>query len=102
MRHKIPGMVAAAAALISLSTGSAQASGAFSAQVLSDRADVISGGDALVAVALPRRVNPAAVRVALGGSDVTNEFAMRSNGSYEGLLTGLQLGRNTLTAVAPG
>jgi hypothetical protein len=102
MRQKILIMVAAAAALMGLGAGSAQASGTLSVQVLSDRADVISGGDALVAVALPRGVSPAAVRVALDGSDVTNEFAMRPNGSYEGLVTGLQLGSNTLTAEAPG
>jgi uncharacterized tannase-like protein DUF6351 len=102
MRQKILIMVAAAAALMSLGAGSAQASGTLSVQVLSDRADVISGGDALVAVALPRGVSPAAVTVALGGSDVTNEFAMRPNGVYEGLVTGLQLGSNTLTAEAPG
>ncbi len=83
-------------------TSSAQAAGALKVEVLSDRADVISGGDALVAVALPRAVKPASVTVALNGSNITSEFAQRPNGRYEGLVTGLALGANTLSAQAPG
>jgi hypothetical protein len=71
-------------------------------EVLSNRADLISGGEALVAVRLPARTNPRAVRVRLNGSDVTREFAQRQNGLYEGLLTGLVVGRNTLLARLPG
>jgi hypothetical protein len=89
------------AALI-LGAGSAQASGSLSVHVLSDRADLISGGEALVAVSLPRGTDPASVRVTVGGNDVTSEFALRSNGSYEGLVTGLQVGSNVLRAQAPG
>jgi hypothetical protein len=70
-------------------------------EVLSNRADLISGGEALVAVALPRGTDPHKVRMRLGGRDVTREFAMRPNGDYEGLLKGLSVGRNTLTAVLP-
>src|SRR3954452_2185925 len=69
--------------------------------VLSNRADLISAGDALVAVAYPDGTDPAAIHVSLGGSDITNEFAMRENGRYEGLVTGLALGANTLKAVLP-
>src|SRR5439155_8962972 len=57
---------------------------------------------ALVAVKLPRSVAPSAVKVTLNSSDVSNEFALRPNGSYEGLLSGLQLGANVLVAEAPG
>src|SRR5438874_1355860 len=74
---------------------------ALSIQVLSNRADLISGGDALVAVNLPSGVRPAAVRVTAGGRDVTSAFALRPNGRYEGLLTGLALGPNVLTAKLP-
>jgi hypothetical protein len=102
MRKKMLVIVAATAALMTSGAGSAQAGGTLSVRVLSDRADVISGGDALVAVALPRGVNPASVTVTLGGSDVTSAFALRPNGSFEGLVTGLQLGSNTLAAEAPG
>jgi hypothetical protein len=93
--------VATIAALLTLGAGSAAAE-TFAVHVISDRADVISGGDALVSVGLPRSVSPASVRVTLNGSDITSQFAKRADGSYQGLVTGLQLGANTLTAEAPG
>jgi uncharacterized tannase-like protein DUF6351 len=71
-------------------------------EVLSNRADVISGGDALVAIDLPAGVRPSQVKVVLGGRNVTGKFAKRANGRYEGLLTGLREGANVLTAQAPG
>jgi hypothetical protein len=87
--------------LLSAGTGSAEAAGGLSVHVLSNRANLISGGEALVAIGLPARVKPTSVRVTLGSSDITNEFAMRPlTGSYEGLVTGLQLGPNVLKAVA--
>ncbi|HEX6477100.1 MAG TPA: DUF6351 family protein, partial [Acidimicrobiales bacterium] len=67
-------------------------------EVLSGRPDLISGGVALVAVDLPAGANQAAVRMSLGGNDVTNEFAVRPNGRYEGLATGLPNGPSVLTA----
>jgi hypothetical protein len=70
-------------------------------EVLSNRSDLISAGDALVAIAYSRRVDPAQIRVRLGGSDITNEFALRENGRYEGLVTGLALGKNVLEATLP-
>jgi len=69
--------------------------------VLSDRADLISAGDALVAVDLPTGVSPGSVTVTDNGRDVTSAFAMRANGLYEGLVTGLDLGANQLVASAP-
>jgi hypothetical protein len=71
-------------------------------RVLSNRADLISGGEALVEVGLPSGVRPAAVRVKLGDANVTGDFAKRANGRYEGLVGGLRLGRDILTASAPG
>jgi hypothetical protein len=66
--------------------------------VLSNRADLISGGDALVQVVLPERVDPATVRVSVNGKDVTSAFAVRPNGRYEGLVTGLAVGANDVMA----
>ena len=57
-------------------------------KVLSTRADLVSGGDALVQVLLPADAQPSAVRVDVDGRDVTGEFAQRSNGKFEGLLYG--------------
>src|SRR3954451_9895484 len=81
---------------------SAAASGRLDIRVLSNRADVISGNDALVAVGIPRGVRPSQVRMMLGDENVTGDFAMRANGRYEGEVKDLRLGRNALTATAPG
>jgi hypothetical protein len=70
-------------------------------QVLSTRADLVSGPDALTAIALPARTRPRSVRVRLNGHDVTREFAVRRNGRLEGLLSPLRLGRNVVVASVP-
>ena len=66
--------------------------------VLSNRADLVSGGDALVQIVLPDRIDPATVAVSLNGNDVTSSFAIRAGGAYEGLVTGLAVGENELVA----
>ena len=50
----------------------------------------------------PPGVRPARVRVSLAGHDVTREFAVRPNGLYEGLLTGLPNGSSVLRTSAKG
>jgi len=67
-------------------------------RVLSNRADLVSGGDALVEV-VP--APPAGTIVDVGGSDVTGRFAVRANGRYIGLVTGLAVGDNVLTVTLP-
>src|SRR5690242_9145105 len=66
--------------------------------VVSNRADLISGGDALVEVVPPPDVNPADVRVSLNGADVTSAFAVRPNGRFMGLLVDLLVGDNIVVA----
>jgi hypothetical protein len=65
-------------------------------RVLSNRADLISGGDALV------QVVPAGAKVDVDGRDATKAFAVRPDGRYLGLLTGLRNGANVVTATAAG
>jgi hypothetical protein len=67
-------------------------------RVLSSRADLVSGGDALTEVVLPPAVSPSSVRVTLNGGDVTGAFARRADHRYEGLLAGLRLGTNLVVA----
>ncbi len=67
-------------------------------QVLSNRADLISGGDALVRVALPPRKDASGVRVSVGGRDVTAAFSPQFDGSLLGVVTGLVVGPNVVTA----
>src|SRR4051794_2300373 len=80
----------------------AHAADGLAVEVLSNRADAISAGDALVAIDLPRGVSARSVRVHDNRRDITHSFARRANGRYEGLVTGLLNGRNVLTATAPG
>jgi hypothetical protein len=62
---------------------------------LSDRADLISGGDALI------EVEPAGSTVALDGRDVSSAFAVRPDGRNDALLTDLPLGDSVVTATSP-
>jgi hypothetical protein len=71
-------------------------------EVLSNRADLVSDGQALVGIGLPQGRRLADLRVALGSRDVTAAFAVRAGGRVQGLVTGLALGRNTLTATVRG
>ena len=84
-------------------TGSREA--ALRIQVLSNRADLVSAGEALVAVRLPKGTRPRTVTVRVNGRDVTEMFARRANGRYEGLLRGLlrglRVGENRVVADAP-
>ncbi len=68
---------------------------------LSNRPDLISGGDARVVIAPAKGLKRSKVRVRLNGRDVTRKFAVRPGGRFEAYLTGLRLGRNVVRATAP-
>jgi hypothetical protein len=89
---------AAVATLALALPGAAAAADAPAVDVLSNRADLISAGDALVAVRLPAGADPAQVRVTAGERDVTDAFVVRDDGRFEGLVEGLAVGANTITA----
>ncbi|HXJ53484.1 MAG TPA: DUF6351 family protein [Burkholderiales bacterium] len=70
---------------------------------LSNRADLISGGDALVEVRVPKQVSLSAVKVKLNGHDITSSFtASAAARTLRGLVTGLVVGRNDLVAEDSG
>jgi hypothetical protein len=71
-------------------------------RTLSNRADLISGGDALVQVIAPAGVSPGSINVSVDGRDVTSAFAVRSDGRYYGLIDNLRDGDNVVTATVPG
>ena len=85
---------------VALVPASASAAKGVRIQSLSNRADLISAGDALVQIDLPRGAR--SVRVKLNGADVTRSFALRRSDRFEGVVTGLRVGRNTLKATARG
>jgi hypothetical protein len=70
--------------------------------VLSNRADLISDGDALVEIKWPAGANAAQARIAVNDINVASAFARRPNGRYLGLVTGLNNGANVLTVRLPG
>ncbi len=67
-------------------------------EVLSNRADLISGGDALIRINLPSNATIQGLKVALNGKDVSSVFVQSSTGAAIGLVDGLTDGRNILTA----
>jgi Tannase-like family of unknown function (DUF6351) len=71
-------------------------------RTLSNRADLISGGDALVEIVLPPGVAANGVQVVLNERDITYQFAIRADGRFLGLVDGLKIGKNKLTAKAKG
>src|SRR5437899_2896242 len=67
-------------------------------QVLSNRADMISGGDALVQIVSSTGAYGSIAKIDLNGIDITKAFAMRADGRFMGLVTGLVNGPNLLRA----
>ena len=65
---------------------------------LSNRADLVSGGDVLVEVKLPPIGAASSLKVDVDGVDVTSAFTTRSDGRTVGLVTGLKNGANNITA----
>src|SRR2546426_968465 len=79
--------------------GQASATGSeLSIEVVSTRADLVSGGDALVKVNLPRHTDPRDVRIDVSGRDVTGAFHGQPDGSLLGLVDGMSNGRNVISA----
>jgi hypothetical protein len=70
-------------------------------EVLSNRADLVSGGEALVRVDLPAGVSDTGLTVTLAGQDVTKDFTLHEPGQVTGLVTGLAVGPNVLQAHLP-
>ena len=77
--------------------------------VLSNRADLISGGDALVEVIVPPGIIQAIsngnqkIKASLNGVPVPDgTLALRANGRILGLITGLKVGENILKVQTPG
>src|SRR5437762_6546276 len=78
--------------------------------VLSNRADLISGGDALVELIVPPGIIQALrsggnvkIQASLDGVPVPKDtFALRPDGRIYGLVKGLKVGKNVLTAEVPG
>ena len=97
-------LVAASCALVAIASAASArppaASEPLRIEVLSNRADLISGGDALIEVVVPDAGSASDVVVDVDGRDVTPAFTLREDGRLIGLVTGLALGPNVVTARA--
>jgi hypothetical protein len=75
----------------------------FDVSVLSGRADMIAGGDALVRIAVPRNVPMQHVSVALDGADITGTLVPDAQqATLTGVVRGLKLGDNQLAVYSNG
>ncbi len=70
-------------------------------RTLSNRADLVSDGDVLVELTLPEGASLSTLKVDVDGRDVSSSFALRS-GRVLGLVTGLAVGRNVISARTEG
>jgi hypothetical protein len=86
----------AAGGLAACGGGGSSNSSAIQIKTLSNRADLISGGNAYVEIVAPEGI--AGLNVTVGGRDVTSSFAVRANGRITGVITGLATGDNFVVA----
>lgn len=99
-------MITAAAALAALAFAApAQAAGGgkLRISILSGEPELVSGGDALIAVAIPAGTKASQVRVRRNGDNVTGRFtADPGSRRLTGVVDGLKQGQNQITAFAHG
>ena len=67
--------------------------------VLSSKPELVSGGDALIAVSAPTGTTLSDINLSLNGKAVTDQLKQTSDGEFRGLITGLAEGDNTLQVV---
>ena len=96
-RRLLPLTLALALVGLPAAPASAAPEGDVRIEVLSGRGDLVTGGDALVRVVLPAGATAEGIRIDADGRDVTSAFVPRDDGML-GLVTGLKLGENVVTA----
>ena len=67
-------------------------------KTLSNRADLISSGDAYLEVVLPANASASDLKVDVNGIDASASFALRDSGRILGVVSGLSEGPNIVTA----
>jgi len=100
---RIPVLLLSACLFSAILVQSAESTpGNFEIVTLSNRADLISGGDALVEVRVPSNVPLKKVTLSLNGHDVTEAFIETGTHTMRGVLTGLVSGENEFIAESNG
>ena len=101
VRRGIGAALLGAVVALGASAGAALGAGDVRLEVLSNRPDLISDGNALVGVQLPPGASATKLKVLVGKRDVSSAFARRANGGIEGLIEGLEVGTNVVVATIP-
>ena len=70
-------------------------------ETVSNRADLVSGGQVLVQINVPAGANASSIRADVDGVDVSSAFTLVRGNTVRGVVRGLRNGSNTLT-VRPG
>jgi hypothetical protein len=91
----------AAVLLLLLVASAATAAESTTIKVLSSRADLVVDNEALLEITVPTGEDPHNVTVLVGGQDESAAFAVQSEQSTRGLVTGLLEGANTVEAKLP-
>ena len=98
MKVKWRSIASSAGGVLALSLATAVNAAPPEIVVLSNRADLISGGDALVEIKVPPGPCRKGVKIDVDGVNVNSAFAVRADGRYYGLITGLRNGDNVVRA----
>jgi Tannase-like family of unknown function (DUF6351) len=88
------------AAFLFAAASAGASSGPITISVLSTRADLVSGNDALVQIGGVSSTK--GLKITVGGASRTSAFAKRASGKVLGLVRGLKLGQSTITARVGG
>ncbi len=92
----------ASAFLVACGGGGGSGDSPLALKTLSNRADLVSGGDAMVEVTLDPDTPMSSLKVTVGNRDVTSAFRPVGAGRVVGVVTGLAEGPNNVTATVDG
>jgi hypothetical protein len=102
-RARFLGTLAAIVLAVGLGNSITASGQALGIEAVSNRADLVSGGDVLVRVTLPAGVSANQAVLALNGQALANALHAAPDGrGFLALVTGLSLGHNTLTLAGGG
>ena len=100
LRNRITAIGILAISCISHTTLAQSPAAKLEIRTLSSRADLVSGGDALVEVRLPEGVSLSQIKLTLNDMDVTSQLKDSGDtGSVRGVIGAMTIGENTLRAV---
>jgi hypothetical protein len=99
MIRRASGVVAAMVIVMAASGPGLESRAPFEIRTLSSRADLVSGGDALIAVKVPAGTRADQLSVTLNGHNVMSRLTLdAATGDFRGLIDGLAIGTNRVTA----